>query len=435
MAEHVLQAGVRLIKALRDLGEALDYFSTIEKKVPKSGKRPAANDVAWLRDDSQDYPLFVFEVESQTTNAAARNVTKVYGRTDPKKPLFFFHIFLKGKSSAPRVRELRALFGKNNYRIYALKEEPLTVLVKDIVEQHRRLSLWFPVAKVMTLLQEPPWESVDLRKILVHVEAMNFKESAANLLPAYAVLALDNPFLITDFVRLLDSGIAADYDTYWGQNFADLFHAGIRCAVADSRDGAALLDKLRNLISDSIYFRDYKLHLGQGHEYDQFVLDISPAFLGLLAALARDIPSATLTMSNKCSELIEYVHPRFGDIVLFAASWALHLAAAAKDNQRYEVAREKLNANGGMPPSFVDDPPAHGDALQHGNDFEDRAKEVREPVPPLGEFLQKVPRRTITSKERAIQAAQLAIAVLVDESAHLSWGPRIIRLLYATNNR
>src|SRR5215469_1005513 len=98
MPEHTLVRGKQIIEGLSDLGRALDYFVKPEMPVRREQTNPPAVDVAWLSEEGQSFPLMIFEIESSATNTIANNPVKVFGQPNQEfeKPLFFFHIIVRG---------------------------------------------------------------------------------------------------------------------------------------------------------------------------------------------------------------------------------------------------------------------------------------------------------------------------------------------------
>ncbi len=102
----------------------------------------------------------IFEVETRTTNAFANNAVKVFGQPnqDFEKPLFFFHIFLKGGRGTSRLKTLIYTFGSHNYRHYLLARGESTALLKDIFSQQRRLTRSLDLLALVSVLKRPEWQ-------------------------------------------------------------------------------------------------------------------------------------------------------------------------------------------------------------------------------------------------------------------------------------
>src|SRR5262245_32631519 len=141
MPTHRLPRGKGVIQAVAALGRALGYSVKTEHPIEPRAHAPAV-DVAWFRDDVNNYPLMIFEIESSATNAMASNAAKVYGQDAERfeRPLFFFHLVLKAGEQSSRLAALRGAFGSHNYRVYQLDAPTTgTELLNDVLSQHRRL--------------------------------------------------------------------------------------------------------------------------------------------------------------------------------------------------------------------------------------------------------------------------------------------------------
>jgi len=92
MAEHKLKAGQNFIEGLKRLGEIFGYYTKTEVLVDEDRRQGSAVDVAWIKEESQMFPLFIFEVESAATNSMTFNPMKVFTKKNEnfEKPLFFF---------------------------------------------------------------------------------------------------------------------------------------------------------------------------------------------------------------------------------------------------------------------------------------------------------------------------------------------------------
>lgn len=125
MAEHTLPAGKQVIASLLKLGEGLGYHARAESPVIDGTSNLQANDVVWVTDRAQVFPLMLFEVESFASNSAANNAVKVWATKNIvfQKPLFFFHVFLTGGDDATRINDLVEEYGRHNYRAYRLEQD------------------------------------------------------------------------------------------------------------------------------------------------------------------------------------------------------------------------------------------------------------------------------------------------------------------------
>ena len=158
MPGHVLPDGKQVIVGLCRLGEALGYHVATEVPVRKDRHNSPAVDVGWFTEQGHDCPLMSFEVESSATSGIASNASKVYGQHNREfeKPLFFFHIIVKGGRDTTRLDDAQGAFGRHNYRHYRLGGAEKTELVKDILSQHRRLTRRLDLLAVVPVLSPYP---------------------------------------------------------------------------------------------------------------------------------------------------------------------------------------------------------------------------------------------------------------------------------------
>lgn len=204
MGEHSLDLGKHWIDGLVALGRALGYLPETEFDVAAEGEEPAPVDVAWLRSTDDQFPLFIFEVESTPSGQMAQNAGKVFSQeTDLfEKPLFHFHLVLSGSGKSGRVRTAERLFGEFNYRVYTVADpEVAAQAICDILSQHRRVSDQLEIHALGRCLDESIWAEMDLETIWIHAEAIGFD---APWLRAYADLGLADASRLGRYLRLLE---------------------------------------------------------------------------------------------------------------------------------------------------------------------------------------------------------------------------------------
>lgn len=228
MPRHKLAAGAEIISSLVSLGRTLGYVTNEEFPTEQPNVGGPAVDVAWLSDARQRFPIMVFEIESKTTNSAANNPVKVFGppNEDFEKPLFFFHVFVTGGNRTSRLENLRRLFGTHNYRTYRLKAGEIPALLKDILSQHRRLSLDLDLVSLTRSIESTPSFRPYVSEVLLHTESLGFN---VDYFVSYATLAKENANHLDHFVRHLRSHyqtpnrkrLESGYTTFLGANYSD----------------------------------------------------------------------------------------------------------------------------------------------------------------------------------------------------------------------
>ena len=282
MARHRLTDSTKLIDGPVGLGDALGYHSVPEHRVTETG---AAVDVAWLR-EGVETPLFIFEVETRASGGATNNVSKVYGQDNQRlvKPLFFFHVFMSRSEGSERITALERLFGTQNYRVYRLGADQATLLVEDILAQHRRVSRTLDLVALVDALAHDALANVDLDHVLMSVEDLDF---AACFVPAYPRLALGDVRLLPHLARQIaaeelypNSDDVCWYSSYLGQVAATPLHLGILARLAYQDDA---LDRLCSWQGSAPARLGAAFRLSQ--EHDDFILAWAPPLWTLTAAL------------------------------------------------------------------------------------------------------------------------------------------------------
>ena len=223
MGLHSRPRGKELISALTVLGEKLGYFVRPEYPVRDDVDSPPAVDVAWFVDATQKFPIMIFEVESGSSNTAPYNAMKALGtdRQVFEKPLFFFHLILGRATDSARIKTLEEQYGRLNYRVYQEGKRELTLLVNDILSQHRRVYPDADVREVVGALASDAWRgTVDLDEVLGHSEKLHLRRT---LLSDYAWLLLKGHRVVRERYRRL---LLAAYDEDVLPGAGDVAYAG-----------------------------------------------------------------------------------------------------------------------------------------------------------------------------------------------------------------
>jgi hypothetical protein len=356
-----------MISALHVLGEKLGYFVRDEYPVRDDTETPPAVDVAWFVDETQKFPVMIFEVESGSSNTAPYNAMKVLGtpRDVFEKPLFFFHLVLGGASDSARIKTLEETYGSLNYRIYQEGKRELTELVIDVLSQHRRVHADADVPELVVALTSDAWrDAVDVSRVLEHCEHLQLRRT---LLADYALLGLNGYALVRErFVHLLTAMYRAGgvpergevgYPGYFGQSWCYPVHLGILAACTDG-DRPHLLALLKEWQDKSSYMSQIGPHFGLSQDYDRFIASVAPTFLAMLVALFRSVDSSASYLLTALDALVpKDARPRRRDIPVFHALWKAHVAVVAGNEAAFTVAIE-LVREAGIPRDIVLEPPA-----------------------------------------------------------------------------
>lgn len=364
MAEHKLEHGLQIIDKLFRLGGILGYHT--EKEHPVDNVNNSAVDVAWLFEAGQMYPLFIFEIESATTNTIVANPSKIFGEPNEKfeKPLFLFHLLLKGGQESGKVSQLENLFGRHNYRIYRFSLDEEFNLVLDILTQHRRLTKTLDIYEILNELISN-WSSVDINEIILHIERLDFEKDQGTILPSYALLTKKHSVIKPHFIRRLKLKIEKPkglfeneaYDTYLGSEWAIPIHLGMLSAFADDKLEDKYFDDFRNWQEKSYYIKQIGANYGLSRDHDLFILGMAGAVLGLTSVLFYKVDGARGYIASELMDIIKNSKKFNPDVNLFNALWLLHIAPSTNEGKAYyEYAKNYINSNGGIPEGIYNFP-------------------------------------------------------------------------------
>jgi hypothetical protein len=364
--EHSLPDGRRWIESLLDLGRALGYRAEPEFDVTPSEPEEAPVDIAWLTSEDDRFPLFIFEVESQPTGQMTHNAAKVFGQDTAlfQKPLFHFHLVLKGGQTSGRITAVSELFGKFNYRVYRVAEDGATDALRDIVSQHRRVRSTIDVMALSQALAPSRWQDVDIDQVWMHIETARFNAPWAR---RYAQLALSEEAFLPRLARILAADADCEahidprqYGTFAAQHSAPLLHAAILAQQHPER-AAECFERARSLQGEGDS-RAFAPHYGLSQDYDGLIFSIMPAVWALLAASLRDVEGARVWVLEQM-EIVIAPQSRIPFVLsALTAVWMLHVAAHGGEETRafYDQAAAMLNDGSGVSPQVLASPPMMG---------------------------------------------------------------------------
>jgi hypothetical protein len=369
VAEHSLPDGKRWIENLLDLGKALGYWAEPEFDVTPTEVEDAPVDVAWLASDDDRFPLFIFEVESRPSGQMVYNAAKVFGQDTLlfQKPLFHFHLVLRGGQTTGRMSAVSELFGKFNYRVYRVAEGGAADALKDIFSQHRRVRSTVDVPALARALTAARWQDVDIDGVWKHIEAARFNAPWAR---NYAQLALADKTFLTRLTRVLaadaDGELTIDsrqYGSFTTEHTAPLLHAAILAQQRPER-ATQCFERVRSVQGDG-HDRRFAPRYGLSQDYDALVFSIMPAVWALLAAALTDVDGARVWVLEQMDLVIAQESRIPFVLSALTAIWMLHVAANGGENalEFYERATAMLNDEGGVSPSMFARPPMQGGNL------------------------------------------------------------------------
>lgn len=364
MAEHKLGYGLQIIDKLFRLGAILGYHS--EKEYPVDKDNDSAVDIAWLFEEGQKYPLFIFEIESATTNSIIANPSKIFGESNQKfeKPLFLFHLLLKGGQESGKIPQLETLFGTHNYRIYRFSLEEESNLILDVLSQHRRLTNSLNLFELISELTDN-WNHLNLDNIILHIEDLEFEKGQGTILPAYALLTKKYSFIKPHFIRLLKLKIEKPkglfekeaYDSYLGNEWEIPIHLGMLSAFADDKLESKYFEDFKNWQEKSYYLKQIGGSFGLSRDYDLFMLGMAGAVLGLTSVLFYKVENSREYIAGELFDIIKKSDRFNPNVNIFNALWLLHIAPnSEKGKEYYLFAEDFINSNGGIPEKIYNTP-------------------------------------------------------------------------------
>jgi hypothetical protein len=368
MGEHKLLEGAQLIEGLEALGRVLGYHVSKEFPVSDAAVGLAqAVDVAWFADAAQPYPLMIFEVESGSGNTIANNPLKVFAQDNRQfeKPLFYFHLLVSGGQRTPRVAQLERQYGTYNYRLYRLAHDQGTALVKDIVEQHGRVSRELDYVRLYEALQSAKWVGlVDAWAVIDHAYRLGLRRE--RLLPSLIHLARRYDEVVARLPALIEaeraSGWASSSElpSWLGQTWGPMILSAWMCGRAETTAEALAWEKhLLRWQNKTSSIPMFNSELALSRDHAEFMLSLGGPFAALVVALGK----ARGTFGQQlCAVLLKTLYQLRTDWHgLQLAAWALHLSARLGLVGEYEAARTYVDAAGGLtaedmltPPSSVD---------------------------------------------------------------------------------
>lgn len=357
MPKHSLRPGQAVIEGLVDLGRALGYAAKTEFAVSSDSKNPPAVDVAWLQEEDQRFPLMIFEVESRASSSVANNAQKVFAQETRhfEKPLFFFHVFLKGRSSS-RLKTLEVQYGTYNYRHYSLDAGDFTRLILDVLHQHRRLTASLDIPSLLGVLSADPWQAVDQSATLKAIESAEYSIPYSSV---YAGLCLQHDWIHPHFLhRIAANPYEGEYSSYIGSHWRVPVHLALLAHCQPSA-GSTALQGIIDWQETSSYMTQIGPHFGLSHDYDHFILGFAPTLWALIAALMLDVPGACAYIAKQNHSVL---HALSGAELFYSALtalWLLHLAAVGNIPESFELARNHINDRGGINSKLLHYPPGY----------------------------------------------------------------------------
>lgn len=430
MSEHKLPLGKELIEWICKLGHVLGYH--VEKEYIIDNKRSAV-DVAWLVNKNNNHPLFIFEIESKSSNSMVNNPLKIYAQSVNffEKPLFFFHVVVKGGVKSSRKENLELMYGKENYRIYLMEEKVSNKLVEDIINQHYRVSNDLNYIDLYDFLNEDIWlDDIKCQQILKF--AVDLSLSKENIISSYIQISLYDEVFLNDLVVYFseESRIEfknIDLNTYMGQVWLQPIVLSLLCGLSEK-------------ISDTSHWSSMLLGWQRGHylpmlagnafglsvDYDEFMLGGAPQLITLCIVLGANKGNFQLELLKVLEEVIDRIG--IDSMGINSAIYLLHGSAAIGHDFLFYKAKQYLlefkylsKKDIFLPPSYISISDNEFDEYFSKDEDEYMIKDMKE----FSQECMKI------YKKDEVNTSRMALLTLSDEGYVFRWNKDLMEALWS----
>lgn len=440
MGIHIHKQGKNIIRGISVLGSYLGYFAIEEFPVKTSYGKQQKIDVAWVYEDDHEYPLMIFEIESKITSSSSNNPVKIFGHPDDtyERPLFYFHLFIKGSKVSAKIKSLEKLFGSYNYRTYDLSiEDEKTKLLIDIVSQHRRINSSLNIHSIIQLFSDPIWSQVDQEKVLCKIESLKFK---SNFLKSYAKKTLENIEFKKHYLRFLALYVCSEdkikhsnhYGTFWGDEWQEAIHYGMLIRFSTEVNNAYEKEFIRWFKSIPL-FKNIELGLRQSREWDEFMICMAPAFWAFISALLKSSKNAIESLLVHYEKVQLALQKWPPNLSFFNSLWMLHVASELSFEKEFRLAKNFINERGGISPKVLFCPPSTipldgSDFTENDYEWVEKFQEKAIKVPSLKQFVAEKRKniRLLSIENCDDYLFNFAMDVLLNPGVHSDWSKRII---------
>jgi hypothetical protein len=425
MAKHTLPEGKKWIENLLSLGSALGYEVDDEYDVFSRPDREGPADVVWLGSDADGVPLFIFEVETRASAQVEHNAGKVFSQetSEFEKPLFHFHLIVEGGKENSRVEVAMSTYGKFNYRIYGVKEGEGTDAICDVLAEHRRVTDRLDIEALVLCLAPERWTEIDMARVWGKAEELAFRGA---WMRGYAAAAcIDESEFLDRLLALIDAGAENDdvgYGTYLGERCGSALHAGLLGAHHGERGAEALAALKAWQESTATAPRP-----GLDRDEEDFLSTLMPPIWALLALLLRHVEGAQEWILEQLALMVDGKIPLHRTAHASSAVWMLHIAASRSGGERFfELARARLEAEGGIAPRLLAEPPAPAGRVEDYDSWWEELEMDKEPIPKEADFISRYGDPASVS-----EPIKIALSYLLEEAPPIERNA-IRGLLYAS---
>ncbi len=322
-------------------------------------------DITYRRAQQDQFPLFIIEVESADTKAAADNAVKVFSKDvkEYQKPIFFFHVFIDSPTESHRIQSLKALFGKHNYDTYLLTDmsEHLRLL-SDVLNQHFRIGPLVDIRALVKLLENQNSLDVSGAKLLETLVSQGYdQKTGANFMTLLETLIVSAECRgVREFyVKYLPQYLSYHPRPQQNYKFATAFEASDAAHWALSLLLAEKPDYERAFTGIEKREQRYRMGLwqpnfGLSRDLDLLLTSEFPILLTLLAVSFAPTEHSKY-FTSRLKDIVIKLHP-LKPWGVHSLVWLLLAARASNDPENYEFARTTLNKNGGVSLDLVLNP-------------------------------------------------------------------------------
>ena len=329
MSEHQKEPGKRFLKLLKQLGIALGYYSVNEFKITEGST--SAVDVAWFKDKKQKFPLFIFEIESTSTNGMTYNPIKIFAKdnTTFEKPLFMFQIVLTKGQDSEKFEDLKREFGKFNYRIYRLSLEEEINFYKDILSQNRRVSEFINLNNIFRVFIKHNVDSQIVNQLFLFIEELEYNNNSNKYLLFYTSI-YEHTLYKNNLLRYILNKNSYGYEGYYSSWYGYIFLGALEYYNTEN------LEKKEDIINSIINWQNNNGQLkmiwpnfGLSMDYDKFIIYSSARLLAIVYGTCNSIK-----MYNFIKDiLLEIIKSLKENYRISTLIWLFHLSNSNKDDE------------------------------------------------------------------------------------------------------
>jgi hypothetical protein len=437
MAEHKLKQGIDFIDAIKTLGRILSYHVEVELPIDAEESEALAVDVAWFKEQNQKFPLFIFEIESTSSNSMAFNPMKIFSRTNEafEKPLFYFQVVLNRGQQSSRFEVLRQQFGNYNYRIYRLSTNEKQQLLLDILSQHRRITENLNIDELIEFILETGWLQIDLRSLAKHIQTLEFEKTNNTVLYSYSKVASRYKEFIPvclDYIRDIENdpivnSDKVNYTNHIGNTYYPLLHLG---CIFYYYDDLYIKDKAFKRVKawqeKSTFATMIGPHFGLKYDYDLFLIYAAGGLLAMASALFNNPPLVRIYFAEELKKIID----KSGDYYCIPnLVWLMLMVPdTAEGIKLYSYATNKFKKINCFSYRSILQVPF----LKEDKDFIEEFTQEKDEVPSHEEFKTFIKREVENFTFEEPDKLQLALYILTSDNYIANLNKKIISVLLTT---